>query len=120
MAAPQTSEWVLIQIKPEGPLFRGAVSAELIRQALRSGKLSWTDMVFAAGRTMNWTQLCDIDDFRNGFPQLPDSQLLDKLKKDYYLSQNKGHVVEPPSEIHIKSMREGQDYSPPPLPVEME
>jgi hypothetical protein len=103
-----TSEWVLIQIKPEGPLFRGAVSAEVIRQELKAGKLSWTDMVFAAGRTMNWTRICDIDDFRGNFPAIPDSSALDKIKKDYYISQNKGNVVQIPSEIEVKG--------PPPMP----
>jgi len=101
MSVPQTSEWVLIQIKPEGPLFRGAVSADTIRQELKAGKLSWTDMVYAAGRTVNWTRICDIDDFRGNFPSLPDTALLDKIKKDYYLSQGKV-VHEHPSEVKIK------------------
>jgi hypothetical protein len=109
MSAPQTSEWVLIQIKPEGPFFRGAVSADLIRQELKAGKLSYTDMVYAAGRTLNWTRICDIEDFRETFPTLPDSAMLDKIKKDYYIAQSKG--AQPvPSEVRIKT-------AAPPAPV---
>ena len=100
MSAPVT-EWVLIQIRPEGPFFRGAVSADVIRQELKAGKLSWADMVFAPGRTMNWTRICDIEDFRETFPQLPDSNVLDQMKKEYYLSQGKSHVQVLPSEVQI-------------------
>jgi hypothetical protein len=115
-----TSEWVVIQIRPEGPVFRGAVSAEQIRADLKAGRLSWTDMVFAAGRTMNWTRICDIEDFRDSFPSVPDSSLLDKIKKDYYLSQNKGGVVQVPSEIQIKGAPKPPSSNVPPMMMEIE
>jgi hypothetical protein len=100
--AQTPSQWAVLQIGAEGPVFRGAFSVEQLGSQLKAGTLSWSDLVYAAGKTLSWTRICDLSEFRAFFPPMPQPEILDQHRKAYLSKIKGGDSL--PREVELKSL----------------